>query len=182
MTKRTAAYGELGEGDPVAPPTGDRPQGWATGPCRPLGGATGPLFFCQGPRCEFEEKKLHLGPVALWGATGEYFWNISKRTYIFEIFIFLKYKKEKSARWRTTSRAPAGLRPRRKALGSRLSSRPPLRSSLAGVGLGVWFCDESTFTNYRINSSDMGTCSLEDIFTATTCMDKYDELQLHSIS
>ena len=60
-----AARAYIGGGDPVAPPTGDRglsPLGWATGP-----------FFCQGPRYEFEEKKLHLGPVALGGATGGYF-------------------------------------------------------------------------------------------------------------
>ena len=73
-------------GDPVAPPTGDRP-------CRPMGGRQAPVarlggdrpFFFQGPHCEFEEKKLHLRPVALWGATGG----------IFEIFqnehIFLKF-------------------------------------------------------------------------------------------
>ena len=31
----------------------------------PVGGATGPLFFfLQGLRCKFEEKKLHLSPVA----------------------------------------------------------------------------------------------------------------------
>ena len=73
------------------------PQGWVTGPCRPLGGRQAPFFSLQGPLCEFEEKKLHFGPVALWGATGGYFWNIAKRTSIFEIFIFFKYKKEKSA-------------------------------------------------------------------------------------
>ena len=53
-----AARAYIGGGNPVAPPTGDRglsPLGWATGP-----------YFCQGPRCEFEEKKIHLGPVALW--------------------------------------------------------------------------------------------------------------------
>ena len=48
----------------------------ATGPCRPSGGRQAPVarwggrqapfFFLQGPRCEFEEKKLHFGPVALW--------------------------------------------------------------------------------------------------------------------
>ena len=50
---------------PVAPPTGDRPLS-------PVGGGDRPPlhFFCQGPRCKFEEKKLQLGPVALWGATG----------------------------------------------------------------------------------------------------------------
>ena len=30
----------------------------------PVGGATGPLFFLQGLRCKFEEKKLHFSPVA----------------------------------------------------------------------------------------------------------------------
>ena len=55
----------------------------AGGPCRPRGGRQAPPvarwrgdrppFFFQGPRCKFEEKKLHLGPVALWGATGGYF-------------------------------------------------------------------------------------------------------------
>ena len=38
-------------GDPVA--RGDRP-----------------LFFLQEPRCEFEEKKLHFGPVAYGGRPG----------------------------------------------------------------------------------------------------------------
>ena len=60
---------------PPAAPVGwaqRSPEGGATGPpCRPLGGRQAPLFF-QRPRCKFEEKK-HLGPVALWGATGEYF-------------------------------------------------------------------------------------------------------------
>ena len=76
-------------GDPVAPPTGDRPlspQGWATGPCRPLGGRQAP-FFLQGPRCEFEEKKLHFGPVALWGATGGIF-EILQNGHIFLKFLF----------------------------------------------------------------------------------------------
>ena len=62
--------GEKKKRGPVAPPTGDRtlsPEGWATGPCRPLGGATAPpLFFLKRLRCKFEEKKLHFGPVALW--------------------------------------------------------------------------------------------------------------------
>ena len=59
-------------GDPVAPQR-------ATGPCRPRGGRQAPVarwggdrafFFSQGPHCEFEEKKLHLSPVALWGDRG----------------------------------------------------------------------------------------------------------------
>ena len=74
---------------PVARGLGDRPLS-------PVGGATG-FFFFQGSHCEFEEKKIHLRPVALWGATGVYFWNISKQIYIFEILIFKKYKKEKTA-------------------------------------------------------------------------------------
>ena len=78
----------------------------ATGACRPPLGRQGPVarwggdraFFSQGPHCEFEEKKLHLSPVALWeGDRGVFLKNISKRTYIFEIFIFKKYKKEKTA-------------------------------------------------------------------------------------
>ena len=63
---------------------GDRPPlspaGGATGPpggptgLSPVGGATGPpLFFLQGLRCKFEEKKLHLSPVAPHRATGVYF-------------------------------------------------------------------------------------------------------------
>ena len=72
MTKGMVAYG--GQGlywgrGPCRPPTGDRPlspQGWATGPCRLLEEGDKPPFF-QGPRCEFEEKKLQLGSVALWG-------------------------------------------------------------------------------------------------------------------
>ena len=50
-------------GDPVAPPTGDRPlspQGWATGP----------LFFLQGSRCEFEEKNYTLGLSPYGGRQG----------------------------------------------------------------------------------------------------------------
>ena len=82
-----AARDYIGARDPVAPPI-------ATGPCRPWGGrqapvarwgAAGPLFFCQGPRCKFEEKKLQLGPVA----------PIGRPDGIFEIFqnghIFLKF-------------------------------------------------------------------------------------------
>ena len=57
-------------GDPVAPPTGDRtlsPQGWATGPCRPLGGGDRALFFARDLVANLKKKKLRLRPVALWG-------------------------------------------------------------------------------------------------------------------
>ena len=60
-----AARAYIGERDPVAPPTGDRPLshvGWATGP-----------FFSRDLVANLKKKKLHLGPVALWGATGGYF-------------------------------------------------------------------------------------------------------------
>ena len=41
-------------------------------PRSPYGGRQG-LFFFQGPHCEFEEKKLHLRPVALWGGNRRVF-------------------------------------------------------------------------------------------------------------
>ena len=47
MTKEMAAYGDLGGGDPVAPPTGDRPlspQG-CDSTLSPVAGATDPFFF-----------------------------------------------------------------------------------------------------------------------------------------
>ena len=57
-----------------------------------------PLFF-QGPRCKFEEKKLHLGPVALWGATGGIF-EIFQNRHIFLKFLFFKnIKKKKVRQW-----------------------------------------------------------------------------------
>ena len=73
MTKGVAPYG--GQGLYRGKGTLSPPQR-ATGPYRPWGGRQAPVarwvgdkppFFSQGPRCEFEEKKLHLGPVALWG-------------------------------------------------------------------------------------------------------------------
>ena len=76
------------------------PLGWATGPCRPLGGRQAPLsfFFGHGPRCKFEEKKLHLGPVAPHRATGGIF-EIFQNGHIFLKFCFFKkYKKEKKSR------------------------------------------------------------------------------------
>ena len=73
-----------------------RPWG-ATGACRPLGGDRPPIFFLQGLRCKFEEKKLHLSPVAPIGRPGYIFEIFQNPTYIFEILIFFKYKKEKTA-------------------------------------------------------------------------------------
>jgi len=56
----------------------------ATGACRPPLGRQGPVarwggdmpplfFFLQGLLCKFEEKKLHLSPVAPHRVTGVYF-------------------------------------------------------------------------------------------------------------
>ena len=60
-------YNEVpGKKEACRPPTGDRTLS-------PVGGATGPPFFFQGPRCKFKEKKLHLGPVALWEGDRGYF-------------------------------------------------------------------------------------------------------------
>ena len=75
-------------GDPVALGVGDRPLS-------PVGGVTWP-FFSQGPHCEFEEKKLHLRPVALWGATGGIF-EIFQNGHIFLKFLFFKNIKKKKA-------------------------------------------------------------------------------------
>ena len=65
---------------PLAGPLDGRPWGGRQGPV-----VAPPLFFLQGLRCKFEEKKLHLGTVAPIGRPG----------YIFEIFqnrhIFLKF-------------------------------------------------------------------------------------------
>ena len=61
-----------GRQGPVAPGVGDRglsPVGRATGP---------PLFFLQGFRCKFEEKKLYFGPVALWEGDRGIFLKFSK--------------------------------------------------------------------------------------------------------
>ena len=87
MTKGMAAY--IG---PVAPGVGDRPLS-------PVGGRQG-LFF-QGTSLRIWRKKITLKACRPMGGDRGYFWNISKRTYIFEIFIFKKYKKEKTAwvRW-----------------------------------------------------------------------------------
>ena len=68
-----------GRQGPVAHPRSDRGLS-------PVGGATGPLhFFLPRDLLANLKKKLHLGSVALWGATGG----------IFEIFenehIFLKF-------------------------------------------------------------------------------------------
>ena len=69
------ARGVGGATGPPAAPVGWAqrwsPVGWATGPCRPLGGRQG-LFF-QGPHCEFEKKNLHLRAVALWVGDRGYF-------------------------------------------------------------------------------------------------------------
>ena len=65
-------------------------------PLSPVGGATG-LFFLLGTSLRIWKKKITLKACRPMGGDRGYFWNISKRTYIFEILIFKKYKKEKSA-------------------------------------------------------------------------------------
>ena len=122
--------------DPVA-------RGGATGPpCRPQEGRPAPLagplacrpphgrqapsffFFSRDFVANLKKKKLHLSPVAPHRATGVYFWNFPKRTYIFEILIFFKYKKEKTAQIWSKSTAGNGL------AGPEAQRRPKL------VGLG----------------------------------------------
>ena len=81
---------EKKKGGPVAPPNGRQgPVAHPSGdrPLSPVGGATGPpLFFLQGLRCKFEEKKITLWACRPMGG---------RPGYIFEIFenghIFLKF-------------------------------------------------------------------------------------------
>ena len=68
----------IGGRDPVAPGVGDRPLS-------PVGGATGPFFFRD--LIANLKKKLHLRPVALWGATGGIF-EIFQNGHIFLKFLF----------------------------------------------------------------------------------------------
>ena len=64
-------------------------------PLSPIGvGGDRPLFFGQGPRCKFEEKKLHLGSVAPHTATGGIF-EIFQNGHIFLKFLFFKNIKKK---------------------------------------------------------------------------------------
>ena len=91
------------------PSTGDRglsPTPRATRACRPPLGRQGPVahwgrqappfFFSRDFVANLKKKNYILGLPPYGRATGVYFWNISKRTYIFEILIFFKYKKEKT--------------------------------------------------------------------------------------
>ena len=71
------------------------PRPWAGPSGRPLGGRQTPLFFYSRDFVANLKKKLHLNPVAPHRATGVYFLNFPKRTYIFEILIFLNIKKKK---------------------------------------------------------------------------------------
>ena len=106
MTKGMAAYGGQG-----------LYRGW--GPCRPWGGRQA-LFFCQGPRCEFEEKKLHLGPVALLGRPGDIF-EIFQNGHIFLKFLFFKNIKKKKPRQRVLGVGPRAQCPKVKRLSPNLS-------------------------------------------------------------
>ena len=78
--------------------TGPPCRSWVGSPSRPRG-ATAPLpprAPSQGPLCKLEEKNYIKVLLPPGRATGIYFRNFSKQTYIFEILIFFKYKKEKS--------------------------------------------------------------------------------------
>ena len=86
--------------------------GWET-PLSPLGGG-GRQAPCPRPGTSLQIQKKYIKvmlPVAwatgvlspLGRATGGYFRKFSKRTYIIEIFIFFKYKKEKDAMSMTRS-------------------------------------------------------------------------------
>ena len=83
------------------------PRGGDRAPCRPWvgapvargGWATGPLSS-RAPG-QGLKKKLYLWHVAPPRATGVYFRNFSKRTYIFKVLIFLNIKKKK--RWNVPS-------------------------------------------------------------------------------
>ena len=80
----------------------------ATGPYRPWGGRQGPvarwggdrppLFFFSRDSLQIWRKKITFEPCRPHRATGVYFWNFPKPTYIFEILFFFKYKKRKN-RW-----------------------------------------------------------------------------------
>ena len=99
--RHIAARSYKREGTLSPPPTGDRPLlplGWATGACRPLGGRQAPPFFYSRDFVANLKKKYIWALSPPHRATGVYFWNFPKRTYIFEILIFFKYKKEKTAR------------------------------------------------------------------------------------
>ena len=66
---------------PVAPGVGDRPLS-------PVGGATGPLFFLQGPRCEFEEKKITIWACRPMGGRPGGNFEILQNGHIFLKFLF----------------------------------------------------------------------------------------------
>ena len=72
-----------------------RPPQRAAGACRPLGGRQAPLFFFSRDFvANLKKKNYTLGLSPYGRATGVYFWNFPKRTYIFEFFF--KYKKRKT--------------------------------------------------------------------------------------
>ena len=55
-----------------------RPLNGRQAPVAPGVGDRAPLFFLQGLRCKFGEKKLHFGPVALWEGDRGIFLKFSK--------------------------------------------------------------------------------------------------------
>ena len=71
------------------------PVGWATGPCRPPNGRQ-VLFFLQGLRCEFEEKKITLWACRPMGGRPGYIFEIFQNGHIFlKFYFFLNIKKKK---------------------------------------------------------------------------------------
>ena len=120
MTKGMAARAYIGQRGPCRPPPNGRQA--------PVGrGGRQASFFCQGPRCEFEEKKLHLGPVALWGRPEDIF-EIFQNRHIFLKFLFFKNIKKKKAQNKSCSTQPSPVQIKWKLGFSRpifLSTGPP---------------------------------------------------------
>ena len=78
-------------GDPVAPPNGRQgpvAPGVGDMPLSPVGGATSPFFFSRDLVANLKKKKIHFGPVALWGATGGIFEILQNRHIFLKILFF----------------------------------------------------------------------------------------------
>ena len=107
MTKGMAARAYKKGGDPVAPPTGDRP-------CRPRGGRQAPVarwagdkppfFFSRDLVANLKKKNYTLGLSPYGGRPGGIF-EILQNGHIFLKFLFfLNIKKKKGPGWRPFAR------------------------------------------------------------------------------